>query len=111
MLIRPMSRHSSVRPSNATPDRAETGGFRRGRRARGRRGALGRLRLVGLLPPQEVQWHPALRSSVLQLLSRISSTTPAVGERRRVAERSALGDVAEEAAHDLAGARLRQVRA
>ena len=32
-----------------------------------------------------------------------------VGERRRVAERPVLGDVAEQPAHDLAGARLRQL--
>src|SRR5450830_1844066 len=32
-----------------------------------------------------------------------------IRERRRVAERLAFGDVAEEAAHDLAGARLRKI--
>ena len=42
--------------------------------------------------------------------SAISRHDGRVGERRRVAERAVLGDVAEQAAHDLPRARLRQLR-
>src|SRR5262249_56385186 len=35
---------------------------------------------------------------------------PGIGERRRVAERLAFGDVAEQATHDFSRARLREIR-
>src|SRR4051794_20555508 len=49
-------------------------------------------------------------SAVLFLVVRLQlSDHRRIGQRRRIAERLALGDVAEQAAHDLAGAGLGQV--
>ena len=51
------------------------------------------------------------RLSVAYLLARIASNTLGIHQRRGVAEFAALGDVAQQPAHDLAAAGLRQLRA
>ena len=90
--IRPTRRQSSVSPSNGDA-RARGGSGGAGASAATAGGAL-------LLPAQEVERHG--QSSAFQLFSRMVSTTPA-SARVVVSPRARpCGDVAEQAAHDLA---------
>ena len=95
--IRPTSRHSSVTPSNG--DAAAPGAARRRRRSA--RQPWPRAFVAVFFARQEVERHAA-QSSVLPAVLADRLDDGRVGEGRRVAERPALGDVAQQPAHDLA---------
>src|SRR5215212_5131311 len=99
--IRPRSRHSSVRPSNATPDRTFAAGLSpvvtsAGLPSRDR--FLRRRKFSGTL----------LLGLEAVLPDRLDNS--GVGERRRVAQLVALSDVAEQPPHDFARTSLGQIR-
>ena len=97
----PTIRHSSVRPSNG--DAAPGTGVTR-RRLTG----SGRLPgAVDLLPLEEVERHASVLSLPALGADRLDHVR--VGKRRRIAKSALFGDVAQQAAHDLARAGLGQV--
>src|SRR5689334_22174168 len=103
-FIRPTRRHSSVIPWNATPVRVARGAELGAVWAGGASDFLRRRKFSGTRP----LWPRSILGLEAVLADRLDDGS--VGEGRRVAERAALGDVTQEPAHDLAAARLGQVR-
>src|SRR5688572_5534733 len=96
--IRPTMRHSSVRPSNGMP------------RAPDVPVAVG-VAAAGVGSPF-LRFRKSKGTSVLGRPTAVPDRLDdrGIGQRRRVAERPTVGDVAEQATHDLAGAGLGQIR-
>src|SRR5512146_1452273 len=71
-------------------------------------GSARQLTTLGRSQTTSIIHHPSAFLRLVLILERRHDVR--IGERRRVTERAALGDVAQEAPHDLARSRLRQIR-